>query len=157
MQTERGVLRCTLRGRLKQERRRTDLVVVGDEVEVAETGDGEGAIEEVHPRRTKLSRRAPERRGRYREDVIVGNVDQVLVVFACTNPDPHLRMLDCFLVVAEENEVELVAVANKVDLVGKERARELFGIYEGIGYPVHYTSAREGSASTRCAGGSQAG
>ena len=53
--------------------------------------------------------------------MLVANVDQVLVVFACADPMPHLRMLDRFLVVAEHNEVPAVVVANKVDLVGLDR------------------------------------
>jgi ribosome biogenesis GTPase len=76
--------------------------------------------------------------------MLVANVDQVVVVFACADPMPHLRMLDRFLVVAEHNEVRAVVVANKVDLVGLQRAREIFGLYERIGYAVHYVSAREG-------------
>ena len=76
--------------------------------------------------------------------MIVANLDQVLVVFACADPMPHLRMVDRFLVVAEHNEVEAVVVANKVDLVGLRAAREIFSGYEAIGYPVHYVSAREG-------------
>ena len=101
-------------------------------------------IEAVEPRRTKFSRRQPGPRGTWKEDMLVANVDQVLVVFACADPMPHLRMLDRFLVVAEHNEVPAVVVANKVDLVGLDRAHELFGDYERIGYPVHYASAREG-------------
>jgi ribosome biogenesis GTPase len=76
--------------------------------------------------------------------MIVANLDQVLVVFACADPMPHLRMVDRFLVVAEHNEVEAVVVANKVDLVGLVAARGIFAGYEAIGYPVHFVSAREG-------------
>jgi len=75
---------------------------------------------------------------------MVANLDQVLVVFACADPMPHLRMLDRFLVAAEHNEVEAAVVANKVDLVGMAAAREIFSGYEAIGYPVLYASAREG-------------
>ncbi|MEO7334267.1 MAG: ribosome small subunit-dependent GTPase A, partial [Gemmatimonadales bacterium] len=75
---------------------------------------------------------------------MVANLDQVLVVFACAEPMPHLRMLDRFLVAAENNEVEAAVVANKVDLVGMAAAREIFSGYESIGYPVLYVSAREG-------------
>ena len=73
---------------------------------------------------------------------MVANLDQVLVVFACADPDPHVRMVDRFLVVAEQNEIEAVIVANKVDLVGAEAARRIFGPYEEIGYAVEYVSAR---------------
>ena len=137
-------LECRLRGRVKQERSDSDLVVIGDRVTIAPLGEGEGMIESVEPRRSRFSRRQPGPRGVWKEDMIVANLDQVLVVFACADPIPHLRMVDRFLVVAEHNEVEAVVVANKVDLVGLAAARAIFVGYEAIGYPVHYVSAREG-------------
>ena len=137
-------LECRLRGRVKQERGDSDLVVIGDRVALELLDDGKAMIESVEPRRTRFSRRQPGPRGSWKEDMIVANLDQVLVVFACAEPMPHLRMLDRFLVVAEHNEVEAVVVANKVDLVGLTAARSIFAGYEAIGYPVHYVSAREG-------------
>ncbi len=139
-----SLVEAQLRGILKKERQATDLAVIGDRVRFSVQPDGQGAIEEVEPRRTRFSRRQPGPRGVWKEDLLVANVDQVLVVFACANPMPHVRMLDRFLVVAEHNEVPAAVVANKVDLVGLARAAELFGEYERIGYPVHYVSAREG-------------
>ncbi|HET7082715.1 MAG TPA: ribosome small subunit-dependent GTPase A [Candidatus Limnocylindria bacterium] len=138
------LLECRLRGRVKQERGDSDLVVIGDRVAVAPLADGDAMIESVEPRRTRFSRRQPGPRGSWKEDMIVANLDQVLVVFACADPMPHLRMVDRFLVVAEHNEVEAVVVANKVDLVGLAAARGIFAGYEAIGYPVHFVSAREG-------------
>lgn len=138
-----SLLECRLRGRVKQERGDSDLVVIGDRVQVAPLADG-AMIQSIEPRRTRFSRRQPGPRGSWKEDMIVANLDQVLVVFACADPMPHLRMVDRFLVVAEHNEVEAVVVANKVDLVGLTAARAIFGGYRTIGYPVHYLSAREG-------------
>lgn len=137
-------LECRLRGRVKQDRGDSDLVVIGDRVAVAAQADGDAMIESVEPRRSRFSRRQPGPRGAWKEDMIVANLDQVLVVFACADPMPHLRMVDRFLVVAEHNEVEAILVANKVDLVGLPAARATFAGYETIGYPVHYVSAREG-------------
>ena len=137
-------LECRLRGHVKKERGDSDLVVIGDRVAVAPVAEGEGMIESVVARRSRFSRRQPGSRGAWKEDMIVANLDQVLVVFACAEPMPHLRMVDRFLVVAEHNEVEAVVVANKVDLVGLRAARAIFAGYEAIGYPVHYVSAREG-------------
>jgi ribosome biogenesis GTPase len=135
---------CRLRGRVKKERQATDLAVIGDRVRVRVLPDGTGVIEEVEERHSRFSRRQPGPRGTWKEDMLVANLDQVLVVFACADPPPHVRMLDRFLVVAEHNEIPAVVVANKVDLVGLDRARQTFGLYERIGYPVHYVSAREG-------------
>jgi ribosome biogenesis GTPase len=53
-------------------------------------------------------------------------------------------MLDRLLVGAELQEIPSVICANKLDLVEEEEARSLFEIYEEIGYPVLYTSAKTG-------------
>ncbi len=149
IQTDDGLVEARLRGRLKKERQASDLAVIGDTVVVAAATDGTGTIESVAERRSKFSRRQPGPRGSWREDIMVANLDQVLVVFACADPQPHVRMIDRFLVVAEMNEVEPIVVANKVDLVGIDAARERFGMYERIGYPVEYVSARSGEGVDR--------
>jgi len=142
-------LESRLRGRVKRERQASELAVIGDRVRVSVAPDGSHMIEEVLPRASKLSRRQPGPRGSWREDLLVANVDQLLVVFACSDPPPHLRMVDRFLVVAEHNGVDAAVVANKVDIVGMEAARATFGVYEQIGYEVHYVSAREGMGLER--------
>jgi ribosome biogenesis GTPase / thiamine phosphate phosphatase len=145
VQTDDGLLECTLRGRLKKERQSSDIAVIGDVVEVAPVSPGHGAIEAVLPRRTKLARRAPFTKGIWKEDVLVANVEQVLLVFACASPEFKSRMLDRYLVLSEYSELDAVIVANKMDLVGEERARELFTEYERIGYRVLYTSTKSGA------------
>jgi ribosome biogenesis GTPase len=54
-------------------------------------------------------------------------------------------MLDRYLVITEKQGIPSLIVANKIDLVGVDRAREFFGHYPGIGYPVIYTSVKDGS------------
>ena len=142
--TDEGELTAKLRGRLKKERLPTDIAVIGDVVEVEPTEDGEGVIVSVDERRSRLSRRQPGPRGKWKEDVIVANADQALVVFACAKPEPELRMLDRFLVVCEHDGVEAAVVANKIDLAGgEEGARRIFGVYERVGYDVHYVAAKQ--------------
>lgn len=87
-------------------------------------------------------RRAPGKAPRPK--VIVANVDRILIVFAAARPEPHLRMLDRFLVLCESSALEPVVVVNKVDLVGEDTAREKFAIYSEIGYPVHFVSVAGG-------------
>jgi ribosome biogenesis GTPase len=143
VQTGSDVLTCSLRGRLKQGPRLGDLAAVGDRVQVSRHPDGTGTIDVIEPRRTSLVRLDPRPRGVYQQ-VLLANPDQAVFVFACANPQPHLRMLDRFLVIAEKEGIPPVIVANKVDLVGQERAVELFGLYTPIGYPVIHASARTG-------------
>jgi ribosome biogenesis GTPase len=145
VETAEGVVEASLRGRLKREEKTGDRVVAGDRVEVerAESGVEEvWTIEEVHERRTALVRKAPGKAPRPK--TIIANVDRVVIVFATARPEPHVRMLDRFLVLCESSGLDALIVANKVDLVGLERARSLFSLYEEIGYPVLYTSVAEG-------------
>ena len=146
VETAAGRLTCRLRGRLKRGPRRGDVVAVGDWVRVSRVANDpviQGMIEAVEPRERKISRLAPTPRGEY-EQVIIANPDQAVLVFACAQPEPRLRMLDRFLVIAEKQEVPALIVANKVDLVGEEQAQALFGLYAHIGYPLLYTSAKSG-------------
>jgi ribosome biogenesis GTPase len=132
---------ATLPGSIKHE---SDVkLAVGDEVMLSRDARESGwSIAEVLPRRSRLARREPGRaRG---ERVIAANVDQVVVVFALRQPEPHPAMLDRFLVIAEANGLASRIVVNKVDLAGEAEARQLFGVYEAIGYPVHITSCRTG-------------
>jgi ribosome biogenesis GTPase len=149
VQTESGTFECQLRGRLKEARQSEDLVVPGDEVTIAAlpggTGTPHGVIEAVAPPRSRFSRRQPGNRGAWKEDLLVANLDQLVVVFACADPAPHPRMLDRYLVIAEHNEVPVVIVANKVDLCGRKAAEATFGAYQRIGYEVIYASARSGA------------
>lgn len=132
---------CRLRGRLKKGAYEGDRVALGDRVRVLRLSDGSGAIEEIVPRSHALIRKAPGVRGVYQQ-VLLANPDQVVFVFACANPEPHLRMLDRFLVIAEQQGIPAVIVANKVDLVGLDAARQKFDLYEPLGYPVYFTSVK---------------
>ncbi len=134
---------CRLRGKLKRRPRTGDLVAVGDWVRFRRLPDGTGVIEDIEPRARALSRKAPTPRGDY-EQIIIANPDQAVIVFAAAQPEPRLRMLDRFLVITEKQEIPALIVANKVDLTGLDAARETFGLYEDIGYPVLYTSAVTG-------------
>jgi ribosome biogenesis GTPase len=150
VRTEAGDFVCHMRGRLKKHRRAGDLIALGDSVTVAVQPDGKGMIEAIEPRRSALARRAPSGSGRggrreaerEREQVIIANPDQAVFVFACAQPEPRLRALDRFLVMAEVSHLPVVICANKVDLVAREHAEALFSLYPPLGYPVLYTSAR---------------
>ncbi|MEZ4837104.1 MAG: ribosome small subunit-dependent GTPase A [Caldilineaceae bacterium] len=143
VETEDGLRQCRVRGRLLQERGKDTLVAVGDRVMVMPEGKRKGLIDLVEERTSVLSRRRPGT-SQIVEDVILANPDQVLIVFAVAQPEPHLRMLDRFLVIAESNELPAIICVNKVDLTGVEVAKEMFGLYADLGYPVIYASAENG-------------
>lgn len=149
---------CTLRGNLKKEFQYTtsasrarrvirakrpythDVVSVGDRVRIVETGRDTGVIEEVLPRRSRLARSG----FRGREQTIVCNLDQLVIVFACAEPNPDVWKLDRFLIAAEAEGLEPLIVANKRDLVPASEWRRPFVEFEAIGYRVLPTSAKTG-------------
>lgn len=143
VQTERGLLTCKLRGRLKQGPRLGDLAAIGDWVQVMPVAPGEGMIEQIEPRQRMFARLDPTPRGFYQQ-VIIANPDQAVFVFACAQPAPRLGMLDRYLVIAEKAGIPALIVANKADLVSQDEASEIFGHYPGLGYPVIYASAKTG-------------
>src|SRR5574340_819837 len=142
VQTEHGPVICQLRGKLKRLRASGDIAALGDRAAITLLPDGTGVIEEIAPRQRALVRTAPTARGPYRQ-VLLANPDQAVFVFACAHPAPHLRMLDRFLIVAEQQSIPALIVANKIDLAGPEILNQ-FAIYPPLGYPVIYTSARSG-------------
>jgi len=133
---------ASLRGRLKQEREEAKKLAVGDRV-VLET-DQRGvhwAIAEILPRHSQLARREPG--AGQGERIVAANVDQVVVVFAAAKPEPHRRMLDRFLVIAEGNSLESRVVINKIELVDRNEVERAFSDYAAAGYPVHFTSVKQ--------------
>lgn len=143
VETHKGTFICRLRGRLKQGESEGDIVAVGDRVWITPHEDGTGMIDAVEERHSVFSRVRTGIKRDFRQ-IILANPDQIVAVFACAQPDPHLRMLDRFLVIAEKQHIEALIVANKIDLVSQELVKAIFGHYETLGYPVIYTSAHTG-------------
>jgi ribosome biogenesis GTPase len=158
VETPEGAIVATVRGKVLEERLNTDPIAIGDRVRISlvevlkeDTTRYRGVVEEVYPRNRAFTRQAPSAEGRRadklpdREQVIIANPDQVVFVFACANPEPRLKMLDRFLVIAEKARIPALICANKFDLVTKREAKDLFELYDAIGYPVIYTSATKGN------------
>ena len=117
-------------------------LVVGDRVNLErESPEHAWAIGSILPRRSRLARRAPG--GGKGERIIVANIDQVIVMFAAAKPEPHPRMIDRFLVIAEANDLQARIIINKVELVGADETRARFSDYEKAGYPVHLISVKQ--------------
>jgi ribosome biogenesis GTPase / thiamine phosphate phosphatase len=140
--TADGPVTCHLRGRLKRRTVQGDIIAIGSRVQISLQPDGTGMVEVIEPHTNALVRLDPTPRGDYRQ-ILLANPDQVLLVFACTQPDPNRRMLDRFLVICEKNEIPPVVVFNKIDLVGLETARQRFGVYERLGYRLLFTSVKQ--------------
>lgn len=107
--------------------------LVGDDVEftVLDEKEQTGNLTDILERKNELIRPA------------VANIDQAMIVFAVTDPEPNLNLLDRFLVTMEMQGVPAVICFNKMDLGTGERERELRQIYEAAGYSVYFTSAND--------------
>lgn len=129
--TETGVYECRARGIFRKEGIRP---TVGDAVRISvlDEENKKGSLDEILPRRNELIR--PR----------VANVDQAVIVFAAKSPNMNLDLLDRFLLLAEEQELEIVIVINKIDKDKKEKYLEAAEMYRSAGYPVICTSAEKG-------------
>ena len=151
---ESGVIwSCKVRGRLKKGPREVQmLTVVGDRVRFLVLDEGpenpNGVIEEVLPRRNRISRLAARRSGGRTEQVLMANLDQIVAVQSLREPAPQTGFVDRLLVAAERFGVAGVLVLNKCDLVpdlgdqAPEKAH--WEYYAGLGYRVIWTSADSG-------------
>lgn len=106
--------------------------VVGDHVRISilDHDNKIGVIEEIDHRQNELIRPA------------VCNVDQVILIFSVAQPEPHLSLIDRFLVLGESQKLNIVICFNKVDLLEEEAYEELINIYKSIGYDLVLSSSK---------------
>lgn len=126
------LLFCRVRGRLKEKGVR---LLVGDLVEVVETANGEGVIENVFPRKNRLIRPP------------VANVDQVIALFSIKEPPLALFLLDRIILAAEGIGLEVVICFSKIDLLETKELNDfsrIADVYRACGYRVFLTSAVTG-------------
>lgn len=152
VETSAGNHVAVLRGRLKKDRRQEGLVALGDLVSITllelpegESGQVTASVEEVLPRRSVIARRAPGPKGVWSQDVVVANIDLLVCVLSCREPDPNLRFLDRLLAVAAIDKVPACVVMTKADLGLDEGLAAQLEVYRRIGYPVILCSTRDGS------------
>ena len=115
-------------------------LVVGDRVEVRESGD-DLVISAILPRETQLERAAgPDGPRR----VIVANADVLFVVESLARPEPRPHLIDRYLIAAWVGELDAALVLTKADLCDDLQAAEsLAALYRNLGYPVLVGSAKD--------------
>jgi len=182
--TDEGILRCTLRGKLKKAFaqavkastskprphkffdsmpfRRTERIekrnssenplptrlAVGDYVKVRRLDVSEGWIEEILPRQSSLSRQdAGSTEKKNIQQTMLANLDQVVLVFAATQPEPHFGLLDRYLAICEAAQLRALICLNKADLPYDKRVDEAAELYRRIGYNVIWTSIVTGQGT----------
>lgn len=141
VEDEQGRLyRCAMRRLLKSlSTEQRHVVAAGDRVWFRPTEQGEGFIERIEPRHGVLSRAS-----RGRQQVIVANVDQLLIVGSAAEPMLKPHLIDRMLVTAEKARIRPVICINKTDLVDPADLQPLIGVYGQMGYQVLMFSAATG-------------
>ena len=124
-----------------QQRKSVGQVVCGDIVNWQQEDKETGVITSVEKRHTILQR--PDINGNLR--IIASNIDQVFIVVA-HKPELNEGLIDRYLVAAENSYLKPVILLNKIDLFDEEEFSNLkqrLQLYQDIGYPVIYTSAKQ--------------
>lgn len=113
---ENETIVCQLRGVLKKEKSQSkNLVTVGDFVYFEKNPDGSGAIEQVAPRRTILSR--ADNLSRRKEQLIASNIDQVIITASVVSPPLKPTLVDRYVIAAQKGGMQPLIVVNKIDLL----------------------------------------
>lgn len=125
-----GVYECKAKGIFRKEKIKP---LVGDNVEIDIISEEEktGNISRILERKNELIRPA------------VANIDQAMVIFAAAKPKPNFNLLDRFLIMMEQQQVETVICFNKQDLATEEELQKLEETYQKCGYHILFTSARK--------------
>lgn len=125
-----------------QQRKSVGQVVCGDIVFWQAEDTETGVITSIKERRTILQR--PDINNNLR--IIAANIDQVFIVVA-HKPEMNEGLIDRYLVAAENSHLKPVILLNKIDLFDEKEFADLkqrLQLYQDIGYPVIYTSAKKG-------------
>lgn len=125
----KGILECKAKGIFRKNKLKP---LVGDVVEVSLLSEeGKGNIERLLERKNELIRPA------------VANIDQALVIFSVTGPEPNLNLLDRFLIMIQQKNIPGILIFNKCDLSGEEQREQLRSIYEKSGCKILFVSAKK--------------
>jgi ribosome biogenesis GTPase len=138
-----GVVKCAVRGRMKKgSREQRNVLAVGDDVRFNMTSEGEGVVEEVLERRTRLSR--PDILNPKVEHVLIANLDLVVVLMTAYDPPFNAGLADRYTAAVLAHELDLLLVLNKTDLGISDEVRGDIDEFRSIGFRVIETSGTTG-------------
>jgi ribosome biogenesis GTPase len=121
-----------------------NIVATGDRVWFLPAPNNEGVIERVEPRHGILTRAS-----RGREQVLVANVDQVVIVMSLVEPELKPHLIDRYLASAGQGGITPIICLNKADLVEPAAFQQLVGLYSQLGIATFLTSAITGLGINR--------
>lgn len=124
----KGIYECKAKGIFRKENVKP---LVGDnvEMEVTDVADREGNIVKILPRSNALIRPA------------VANIDQALLIFSMTRPEPNYNLLDRFLIMMQQQGLECLICFNKRDIATREERAVIQAIYEKSNCGLLFVSA----------------
>ena len=123
---------------LCQTRRKLETVAAGDKVKITIVAKDQGRIEELLPRHSLLER--PNKGSQTRP--VAANIDQIFVVFA-TEPYCDFLLIDQYLAICENRNINALLIYNKVDLATTENIEQELATYLNLGYNLFRVSAKE--------------
>lgn len=141
---EDDILLCSLRGSLTvAQTGASNIVAVGDTVQVTRLESSKGIIEAIHPRRNQIAR--ADTSGLPLQQVLVANIDQLLIVSAWRNPVIWTELIDRYLITAQRADITPLICVNKMDLVIEQADVDAaMQPYHSLGYTVLLTSVEQG-------------
>ena len=113
-------------------RKNKEKPLVGDNVviDILDEINKTGNMVEIEEKKNELIRPA------------VANIDQALIVFSVTKPEPNFNLLDRFLIMMQQKEIPCVLCFNKQDLFTEEQLVAIRSIYEKTGFNMFFISAK---------------
>jgi ribosome biogenesis GTPase / thiamine phosphate phosphatase len=128
---------------LCQPLRKLETVAVGDKVLWSQSSPDQGRIEAILPRRSLLAR--PARNNKVRP--VAANIDTVFVVIA-VEPCCDFLLVDQYLAVCENNQINAALILNKTDLAHSEGLEQELQVYQNLGYQIQRVSTKTGVGLT---------
>ena len=144
---------------LQSKRAQRNTIAVGDRVLCRPTGEKETTvetdlpccvIENLAPRKSRIARLDPISPAR--EHVLAANPDRLVIVASFLSPTVKWGLIDRYLVLAEEEDIDATIILNKLDLLEAEASEEEkskceqeIKTYRDLGYETHVVSLEDSS------------
>lgn len=126
VESEGKIYQTRARGKF---RKKGQTPYVGDWVDFSAEENSEGYILSIHERKNSLVRPP------------IVNIDQAVVIMSAKEPNFNANLLDRFLVLLEQKNIDPIIYISKLDLLKDVNQLDTFkAVYEKIGYPFLYTA-----------------
>ena len=133
-----SIYECKAKGSFRKDGIRP---LVGDDciIDILDEKNRLANITSILPRHSEIIRPA------------VANVDQAMIIFAISRPEPNFNLLDRFIIQISQKDLPCIIVINKMDLADDDQRREIEEAHVACGCRAVFTSVsnREGVEEIR--------